>query len=63
MEPSMGDVIHKPVAILDTPEGRRYATEISGVIVHGDKPITAETRPVIEQIIAAARKHLAANPE
>lgn len=54
----MGDVIVKPVAVLDTPEGRRFATEVDGCVVHGDKPMTPEGRTAMSEIIAAAKRQL-----
>lgn len=54
----MGKVIVKPLARIETAEGPLYATEVDGVVVHGDKPMTAEGKIEAQKIIEAARRHL-----
>lgn len=55
----MGEVVKKPVAILDTPEGRLFATEVDGAIVHGCKPLSLESEAAMREIIKAVKKKLA----
>lgn len=54
----MSDVIIKPMAKIETPDGPLYVTDVGGVNVHGGKPMTQEGREAISAIIAAATRYL-----
>lgn len=51
--PSEEDMHHPEI-----PDCTRFVTEISGAIVHGDKPMSAEERAAMEKIIEAAKKRM-----
>ena len=58
----MGNIVKKPLARIEAPDGPIYATEVDGVVVHGGKPVTPESEAAIREIIKAARKYIATRP-